>query len=101
MTVKSLTKVEKRKRRIKFYLDPAHEFAVVAAVDEDLSIVAHGFRENGKRTRLEFVLFSLLKLLGSELGLRFVHQRRHFATVKITESGECKHWLRNISEFYF
>jgi hypothetical protein len=46
--------------------DAAEELLVVAAVDEDLSVVLDRLGENAERSGVEFFLLKLLKFFGSE-----------------------------------
>lgn len=51
--------------------DSSEKFLVVSAVNEDLSVVFHGLREDTERTGVEFFLFQLLKLFRRQFGFRF------------------------------
>lgn len=60
-------------------LHPTKELLVIAAIDEDLSVVLDRLRQYGEGSSLEFLFLSLSQLLRAHFRFRLV--RRHLEVV--------------------
>ena len=81
----------------------AEQFAIVAAVDQDLGVVFHRLRQYGKRPSAEFFFFQFLELFLGEFTLRFngspVKKERSEASRNVEQSIiDCSErcWTQNL-----
>ncbi len=64
-------------------LDAAQQFLVVSAVDQDLSVVLHRVRQDGKGSGVELLLFDLLQFFRRHFGSGFGRRHRDADLTKV------------------
>jgi hypothetical protein len=64
-------------------LDTAQQLLVVSAVDQDLSVVLHRVRQDGKGSGVELLLFDLLQFFRRHFGSGFGRRHRDADLTKV------------------